>query len=947
MEGEVKFDTFTRKIYSVDSSLYQIDPLGVVIPRTKYDIFETVRTAKEFGVPVLPRGAATGITGGCLGEGIVLDTSKYMNHILDINYEEGFAVCEPGVIQDQLNRALAPEHYCLGPDTSTGDRATVGGMVGNNAAGAHSMRYGKMVDNVLSLEMALAQGEVLEFGETDEAAWERKLAREDAEGRIYREVDRVVRENAEEIDARYPKIQRRVSGFNLDEFVRPGSRNLSKLITGSEGTLGIVSEAKVRIARKPRHTGLVALLCEDLIEGLRGVEALLEAKPFSLELIDEKIIAMARVAPDMRGKLSWLQGNPGVILVAEFDGESQGEMLSKLDAFEALLRRGRYCYAHLRLVDKADQKKVWDLRKAGLGLLMAKRTPERAVAFLEDTAVGPGKLADFMAEFRDYIRDNGKEAGFYGHAGVGCLHVRPMIDTKDPADLKLMVRMMEDMTGILKKYGGALSGEHGDGITRSWLNEKMFGPKIYQAFRDIKGAFDPEGRMNPGKVIANQGPLENLKFRPDAARFDRPTQFSFEREGGFQFSVEMCNGNGACRKPTQGLMCPSFQAYGDERHSTRARAQSLNAVMNGSLPGEMFTGKELHDVLDLCLECKGCKSECPSQVDMAKMKSEFLYHYQEANGYSLRSKLFAHVDTVNRIGSAFAPLSNWAQGLPLSKWALDKLGVARERTLPPFSRKRFSKWAAKRTPGTPAKGSKGQVVLFNDTYMEYNYPHLGRSAVAVLEKLGYEVLVPPRACCARPSISKGFLRQAKEKATVLVETLHPYAAAGIPILGLEPSCILTVKDDYPDLIPGGKTQAVASQGSTLDEFLSKEIKKGALQWPSGASGKEYLVHGHCYQKALGTSGCTPDLLKAASGGKVAETDSGCCGMAGSFGYEKEHYAFSLQVGETRLLPAVRASAPGTVVVANGLSCRSQIAHGTGRPARHVVEVLAEGLGLSS
>ncbi len=934
LEGEVKFDAFTRKIYSVDASLYQIDPLGVVLPKTKQDLFATVRLAKEFGVAIIPRGAATGITGGCLGAGIVVDTSKYLNRILDINYEEGFAICEPGVIQDQLNRALAPAGFCLGPDTSTGDRATMGGMVGNNATGAHSLRYGKMVDNVLGLEMALAQDEVLECGELSPEAWEQKAKRPDGEGRIYRAVDRIVKVNANEIEKRFPKIQRRVSGFNLDEFIRPGSRNLSKLIVGSEGALGLVSEIKVRIAPKPRHVGLVAVLCADLIDGLRGVPALLKSLPFSLELIDAHIIALARQAPSMRGKLGWLEGNPGVLLVAEFDGRTESELAGKLDGFETLVRREHLGYATLRVTDPAEQKKVWDLRKAGLGLLLSRRTPERAVAFLEDTAVGPERLADFMREFRDLIGRHGKEAGFYGHAGVGCLHVRPMIDLKKASDRRLMAAMMEEVADLLQRYGGALSGEHGDGLTRSWLNERMFGSQLYQAFTDIKRAFDPEGRMNPGKVIANQGPLENLRRQPEIPAFSPATQFRWEREGGFPFAVEMCNGNSACRKPVEGLMCPSFQAYGDERHSTRARAQSLQAVLSGNLPAGQFTGRELYDVLDLCLECKGCKTECPSQVDMAKMKSEFLYHYQEKNGYPLRSRLFAHLDTLSRGGSLTAPFSNWvASSLPL-RWALGRIGITPQRTLPAYARRRFSS----RPPQAAGSGALGTVVLFNDTYMEHHVPQLGWDAVVVLEGLGYRVIVPPRACCGRPAISKGFLTLAKHKARAVITHLHPWARQGIPIVGIEPSCILTLKDDYPDLVPGADTDAVAAHCQTLEAFLRDGLRAGKFQLPASSTPRALRVHSHCYQKALGEAGCATEVLNAVPGFAAAEIDSGCCGMAGSFGYESEHFEFSRQVGETRLFPALRAGSADTV--AAGFSCRAQIA-GAGFHARHLVEFLAE------
>ncbi len=936
LEGEVRFDDICRKIYSVDASIYEVEPIGIVIPKTREDVIFAVQIAEAHGISVIPRGAATGITGSCLGKGLIIDTSKYLDHILHIDYEKGYALCEPGVVQDTLNQALSGEGYRLGPDTSTGNRATLGGMLANNSAGARSLRYGKMVDHVEAVEMVLANGEIIRFRSCTPVEWEEKCLLNNTEGHIYRTISKIKKEYSEEIEKRFPKIPRRVSGYNLDELIKPGPFNICKLIVGSEGSLGIVTEMKLRIVPKPHITGLCIVHFHDMLEAMNSIQEMLKFHPLSLEMMDHHIISMGKQSNLMKSKLGWLNGNPQTVFIAEFEGENTQEVEDKIQVFEKTMESKRIGYAYTKLTNPEEMSHVWAVRKSGLGLLLSKRTYSRAIAFIEDITLAPEHLPSFMKDFLHLLDQEGKQAGIYGHVGSGCLHIRPYIDLRQSVELKIMTRLMEKVSDLLLEHGGAISGEHGDGLVRSWLNKKMFGDKIYHAFCELKQAFDPDMRMNPGKIVDGQQFLENLRLNPEIPTTNFETFLDFSREGGFELAVDLCNGNGMCRK-RENVMCPSFQATGDEYDTTRARAQSLRSLIHGRLKPEELTHQGIHDVLDLCLECKGCKKECPSHVDMAKMKAEVLYQYQEKHGYSFRSKLFAHIGTLNKWMSPFASLFNTLSTSKLSRRLLERIGIAPERSLPPLAKERFSTWFNK---NRATEKSDKKVVLFNDTFTEFNCPEVGIAAVKILRKLGYEVMVPPWKCCGRPAISKGLLEHARHQSEHLIEEFKLYARQGIPIIGLEPSCILTLKDDLQSLVGNSNDDAslIASMCITIDEFLDHALKETSL--PFRASNQTVYFHGHCHQKALVGTSHSLALLKRIPGLQVREIDSGCCGMAGSFGYEKEHYDLSMQIGELKLFLAVR-SAPDAMIVANGMSCRSQIDHGTERPAQHLVEFLAE------
>lgn len=940
LDGPIHFDPVTRHVYSVDASIFEVLPLGVVIPAHKKDLLTAIQIASRYRIPITVRGAATGITGGCLGRGLIIDVSKSLNRLIEINQEERYIICEPGLIQDELNHQLAPYQLRLGPDTSTGNRATMGGMLANNAAGARSLRFGKMVDHVMEVELILADGSLIHCPSLDEQAWNQKLSLTTQEGRIYREADRIRKEYSIEIEKRFPRIPRRASGYNLDELIKPFPLNLAKIIAGSEGTLGIVTEMKMAIVPKIKASGLCLLLFNDLLEAIRHVPNILLHHPTALELIDDQIIELGRHSPSLRGQLDWLPGNPKALLVIELEADHLQEVNDKLLSFSTLMSQQKVGYTQICVIDPNQMNKVWKLRKAGLGILLSKRSYSRAIAFIEDISVGPDHLADFMERFCNYLASKGKSAGIYGHAGSGCMHVRPYINLHDPAELALMRQMMQDVASLLIDFGGALSGEHGDGLIRSWLNPLMFGDSIMQAFRELKQAFDPHHLLNPGKIIPLSEAFEELRTIPKQTLIEPKTFLNFSQEGGFALAADLCNGNALCRKK-ENVMCPSFQVTNEEFHSTRARAQALRSIIHGRLPLKDLTSSDMHAVMDLCISCKGCKTECPSQVDMAKMKSEFLYHYQEEHGYSLRNRLFSSIGSLNRLAAPFASLFNTCSQLSFFKRILEWVGLSSKRSLPPLAGQRFSEWF--NAFNQPASLNQ-TVLLFNDTFNEFNHPYIGQAAVHVLNALGYRVVVPEWSCCGRPALSKGMLKQARRQAQTLLDQISPLLAKGTPLIGLEPSCILSIKDDYTGLFSSEDSYFSLAKSliplcKTFDEFLAALIQDGRFILPFHSTLRRIQVHGHCYQKALVGMDPTLTVLRAIPGFHVEEIPSGCCGMAGSFGYEKEHYELSMQIGELRLFPAIRKQGPDTWVIANGMSCRHQIADGTQRQALHLAEAV--------
>ena len=967
VSGEVRFDPFSRVLYSTDASIYQMEPVGVVIPRNAADVQATIEVARENGVPVLPRAGGTSLAGQTVNHAIVMDFSKYLNQVVEVNREESWARVQPGIVLDQLNRELLPHGLMYAPDPTTSSRACVGGGIGNNTCGAHSVIYGKSLDHIMELDVILSDASATHFRPLDSSELEARLSGAGLESEIYRGVRRLAQDNDAAIRSRYPNIMRRVSGYNLDEFLTEsigpyaGSANshgfnLTRMVVGSEGTLCVATEAKVNLVPRPTMTALSVAHFHDIFQASEAVKEILNHGPSSIEIMDKNVLDRSRQSLGLGNAMSIIEGDPGAILAIEFYGESEDELTSKIEGLKQDLARRRMGYACVNLLDRAAQASVWNVRKNGLGLLMSMHGDAKPLPFVEDTAVDPETMGEFVHRFDEIVRNHGTEAAYYGHASVGCLHIRPIVSLKDQEGVNRMYSIAEEIADLTREFGGSLSGEHGDGIVRGVWTEKMFGPEIYQLFQELKSTWDPDGIMNPGKIIDCPPMTENLRYGPSYSADSLSTSLDFSIDTNFAGAVEMCNGMGACRK-LDGTMCPSFMATRDEEHSTRGRANLLRAAMSGKLPEGTMTSQRLYDALDLCLECKGCRAECESGVDMAKLKYEFLDNYYKTNGLPRRNKIFGDIAKLSKWGSRFAPFSNWMASSPIGKLLSGSLlGIHPNRKPPSFARQTFPQWFRSRKEDDSSLSLRGRVrvgssppvasqtvVLLNDTYMNYNYPKIGKAAVALLEAAGYKVELADAPCCGRPMISKGMMDAAKANARHNVGLLHAYAGNGVPIIGCEPSCLLTLRDEYPQLVPGEQARTVASPSFLIDEFLAKLKAEGKLDIEFKDTDKQILFHAHCHQRSLAGTASSLNALRLAPGYRVELTSAGCCGMAGSFGYEKEHYDLSMTIGSQYLFPQVNAKGEDWEVAVMGVSCRQQIEHGTGRRARHLAEVLADAL----
>ena len=943
VDGEVRADRMSRLLYSTDASIYQVEPIAVVIPKTADDVIAVLTVAARYGVPVLPRGGGTSLAGQTVNHALVIDFSKHMRNILEVNVEERWVRTQPGIILDELNDQIEDTGLMFAPDPSTSNRGNVGGALGNNSCGAHSIVWGKTVDNTLGMSVVLANGETATFGASSGDSLGAKRRLPGLEGDIYRRLDAIGQASRDEVLQRYPKIQRRVSGYNLDELLDSNSLDMARFVVGSEGTLLAITDATLKLVPRPKYKALTVIHFHELIESMEATVAALELDPTAVEHIGGMIVRQAQANLEYSRMTGFIDGSPDSLLVVEFTGDSQSEVASKVDVCATQMAKRGLGYSTKKLLSHAEQAMVWNVRKAGLGLMMNVPGDAKPLPFVEDTAVPPDSLPQFVARFDEIVKEHGTEAGYYGHASVGCLHIRPLVDLKRQDGVSKMASIANAVSDLVLEFGGSMSGEHGDGRARSIWNEKMFGSCIYDAFRQVKQAFDPAGIMNPGNIVDSPPMTENLKIGPSYRPLEIMTGFQFAEEGSFAHAIEMCNGQGACRKLT-GTMCPSYMVTRDEEHSTRGRANALRSAMSGALPVDSLTGERLREVLDLCLECKGCKAECPSNVDMAKLKYEFSYRYHKANGYPLRNRMLANASQLGKLGSFFAPLSNWSMKLDAVKELAESMaGIDRRRSLPPFSSQTFSQWFRARG-GSHVDGSSGRrVVLFSDTFTEYNYPDLGRAAVKVLEHMGYEVIVPKPLCCGRPMLSKGMLDNAKRNASKNVASVIPYIEQGAKLVGLEPSCILSFRDDYVDLLDGENARRVSKNTMLIEEFvLHAQENDGATIRYSKEPGR-VMLQGHCHQKALVGTGKAMTLLSQMPGCEVTEIPSGCCGMAGSFGLEKEHYDVSMKIGEQVLFPAIRDRQNGAAVVSEGMSCRHQIEDGTGVKAKHLVEVLADAI----
>ncbi len=966
--GEVHFDGASRAMHATDASVYQIVPLGVVTPRSREDVVEVVRICRQHGVSITARGGGTSQAGQAIGAGLSLDFSRYMNRVLDLDTAGATVTVEPGIVLDELNALLKPHGLHLPLDLSTSNRATIGGMIANNSAGTRSIIYGKTIDYVEAVDVVFCDGSRARLGRVSEEELRSKLGQQDLEGAAYRTVQRLGSELESEIRQRYPRLLRRVGGYNLDEFTpveedgRPREAfNLARILVGSEGTLALTVSAKMRLVPLPPRRALCSVEFADLLEAMRATPVILEHGPSAVELIDRFMLDKTRGRIEYAPLRGFIQGDPGAVLLVEFFGESGEELEEKVGGLEEDLEAHGLGDTICRAIEVAEQARIWELRRAALGLTMSETGDAKAISFVEDTAVPPERLHDYIENFQRILAKYDTQAGFYAHASVGLLHIRPVINLKSAQGVQRFEAIAGEVADLVLEYGGALSGEHGDGLVRAPFQEKMFGPVLYNAFCEVKSAFDPGNLLNPGKIVHAPALTSNLRFEPavgqadvweqdssDGTSPDADRANSRERDGGqeyasgFDFSdfggllraTEQCTGVGACRKTLTGTMCPSYMATRNEIDSTRGRANALRLALSGGLEATGFGDEELLPVLDLCLECKACKRECPTGVDMARLKSEFLHQYHSRHGAPLKDRVLSRADRIARWGSRLAPLSNWLAGSgPVRRVNEALFGLDRRRPLPAFSGRPFTQsWRGGRADGPSAEA---KVALFADTFNNFYEPEQLADAVTVLERCGAEVRVAPQVCCGRPLISKGFLDAAARQAAATTSALLPLAEDGVPILFCEPSCYSAVQDDHPRLLRGAAQEdagKVAAACQLVEEWAGPRME-GTKAGPS-----KVLVHGHCHQKALVGIQPLQRLLGAIPDCDVTVLDSGCCGLAGLFGYE--HYDVSKSIGERRLLPAARDLGENEALVSPGFSCRQQIKHFTGVQSQSAVSLLA-------
>ena len=982
--GELRTDEYSRVLYSTDASIYQVMPHGVLIPKTVEDVHAAVELAAKYSVPLLPRTAGSSLAGQAVNEALVIDMSRHLDQVLELNREEQWVRLQPGIVLDELNLYLRPHGLQFGPDPASSNRAAMGGIVSNNSTGSHSIMYGMTADHVLEANVILSNGSTAHLGPLETAALAQHLERNGLEGDIYRHINQLASDptNQQTIRNGTPRHWRRCGGYNLDRFIddsvsfrwqRDPRFNLAKLVCGAEGTLAVMTDIKLNLVPLPKMTALAIVHFDDLFTALAAVPTILEVEPSAVELLDNLGLTLCHDVPEYARLLAtFVRGRPNCILITEFYGESEAELVAKIERLQTHLHNQR---AGATVVQPALtprlQNNVWTVRKVGLGLMMSIKGDHKPIPFIEDAAVPVEHLAEYVTRVERFCNDLGTNVAYYAHASAGCVHIRPLINAKLAGEVAKLPEITSFSIDLLKGYGGSFSSEHGDGRARSWLNERFFGPNLYHLYQEVKRAFDPYNILNPGNIVNAPPMTENLRYGEAYSVNPRKTHIDFSEHGqtplnGFDRAVEMCNGAGICRQKITGTMCPSFMVTREEEHSTRGRANALRAAMSGRLPATELTSKRMYQVMDLCIECKACKAECPSSVDMAKIKFEFLAQYHEAHGTPLRARAFANIGRLSRLGSGpLAPLANWSLQNRLIRAGMQRfLGVSRHRTLPPLARTPFTTWFKNRrstVAGLPLRPPKYQrspvngrrasteaaevstVVLFVDPFSNYNYPEISIAATEVLEAAGFAVL-PQALEDGRPMISKGLVKEARAAARKTVDRLAPLAGQGLPIVGLEPSSLLTLRDEYLYLLPHDPGAIlVAEHAYTFEEFMAKCAGEGQLNLTFTDEPRYLLLHGHCHQKSLVGTGPSHRTLTLPPNYTVTEVDSGCCGMAGSFGYEAEHYDISLKMAERRLLPAVREAAEDTLIVAAGVSCRQQIKHGAGRRALHPAEVLRDAL----
>lgn len=958
--GDILIDDATRLIYATDASAYREKPLAVALPRNEQDIVLLVQLARATKTSLIPRAAGTSLAGQVVGNGIVVDISRFMNKILEFNKEECWVKVEPGVVLNELNKFLKPHGLFFGPETSTADYCMIGGMVGNNACGAHSLVYGSTRDHTIELEVILSDGSKAVFGRTDANTFAEKCGQADLEGSIYRNIRDILSDSSNKTDilAEYPdkELKRRNTGYAIDllldtelfsESENPFS--FTRMLAGSEGTLAFTTSVKLNLVPLPPPQK--ALVCVHLPSIRAALEANLIAlkyNPVAVELMDKTVLDLTKENHTQNKNRFFLLGEPAALLIVEFAENSMDAVEQKAAAMEIEMRKKGYGY-HFPLVKGANIGKVWELRKAGLGVLNNMPGDAKPVPVIEDTAVHPARLPDYIEEFDAILKKYDKSCVYYAHIATGELHLRPVLNLKDPHDVELFYTIALESAKLVKKYKGSLSGEHGDGRLRGEFIPLMIGERNYNHLKSIKSTWDPHGIFNPGKIVDTPRMNTSLRYEPGQPNRDIKTVFDFSRDHGILRATEKCNGTAACRKTEVigGTMCPSYMATRDEKATTRARANLLREFLTTSDKANPFDHKELYEVMDLCLSCKACKSECPSSVDVAKLKAEFLQNFYDANGAPLRSKLIANIHIVNSLGSLFPRFTNFMMSASSGKRMMTAMGFARQRSMPLLYETTLSKWFSKNDRSAQQSSFSGNVMIFNDEFTNFNDTNIGIKTIVLLTKLGFKVSIPEHDISARALISKGFLRKARKIAEKNVSLLSSIVNEQNPLVGIEPSAILSFRDEYPELVRQhlrSKASELAKHVYTIEEFIAKMHQEGKItseQFTSDAA--NVLYHGHCQQKAIASTQAARDVLSIPKSWKVHEIPSGCCGMAGSFGYEAEHYDVSMKVGNLVLFPAVNTAAHDTIITASGTSCRHQIADGTGRKALHPVELLYDAL----
>jgi FAD/FMN-containing dehydrogenase/Fe-S oxidoreductase len=963
IEGEVFFDYMTKIQYATDASIYREIPLAVIRPKTAEDIRQIISFANNNKTTIIPRAAGTSLAGQVVGNGIIVDISKYFTRILEVNEDEKWVRVQPGVVPDELNIYLKKYNLFFAPETSTSNRCNIGGMIGNNACGLHSLIYGSTRDHLLGVKVILSDGSEAEFGPLNKEEFFLKTKGNSLENKIYKHIFDILsdKNNQERIKKEFPdpKIRRRNSGYAIDLLLdsEPFSSkesffNFCKLIAGSEGTLAFITEAKLNLI--PIPSGEKALLCvhfNKLEEALNANSIALRHNPAAIELMDRTILECTRANIEQNKNRFFLKGDPGAILIIELTGDTFDKIEVTKKKIETELRAYGYGY-HFPLISGGDIQKVWDLRKAGLGVLSNLPGDGKPVSVMEDTAVNPENLPDYINDFKKILEKHNLDCVFHAHISTGELHIRPVLNLKDSKDVELLRSMTREVAYLVKKYNGSLSGEHGDGRVRGEFIPLVIGEENYQLLRQIKKTWDPDNIFNAGKIIDTPIMNTHLRYEADQKTRDIDTYFDFSDTQGILRMTEKCNGSADCRKSEMagGVMCPSYMATKDENATTRARANILREFLTHSSKKNPFNHKEIYEILDLCLSCKGCKSECPSNVDMAKLKAEFLQHYYNSNIVPLRTRLIANISAINRIGALLPGVYNLIISSRLFSAIIKRvLGFARKRTIPKIYRTTLRRWIKTNLDSINRRleHAVSEVIVFVDEFTNYNDVETGISTIKLLNRLGYKVSIINHKESGRTFISKGFLKKAKTLANINVGIFKDIISESKPLIGIEPSSILTFRDEYPDLVKQDlklTSISLAKYVYTIDEFIYKEFKAGNIKKELFTDlPAKIKLHGHCQQKSIASTEASVGMLSIPENYQVEEIKSGCCGMAGSFGYEKEHYDLSMKIGELVLFPEIRKSQDDIIISAPGTSCRQQIEDGTGVKALHPVEVLYRAL----